>query len=121
MNRAALPSLRTAPSATLLWAALWVLTMTPAQALDGGILRIDTFDGWKAFEVITQNDDPSGDGFSYSMPGIFDGAGAWLVDSATLRVHTNHETGDASIDDVGTVVIPRGERRVAGSAWGCFA
>ncbi|MGB5326462.1 MAG: hypothetical protein WBN40_13715 [Pseudomonadales bacterium] len=72
----------------------------PAFALDGGILRLNTFNDWKAFEVISQNDNPPGDGFSYAMPGIFDGAGAWLVDPFTLRVLVNHETGDATISEV---------------------
>ena len=52
---------------------------TDARAVDGGTLRIAPASGWQAFEVITQADDPTGDGFSYAMPGIFDGAGAWPV------------------------------------------
>lgn len=76
------------------------LLAAPARALNGGTLRLDTFNGWKAFEVISQDDDPTGDGFSYAMPSIFDGAGAWLVDPSTLRVQVNHETADASISEV---------------------
>lgn len=49
--------------------ALLMLTNAPVEALDGGTLRISTDNGWRAFEVITQGDDPSGDGVSYSMPG----------------------------------------------------
>lgn len=72
-----------------------------ANALvDGGTLRLNTFNGWKAFEVISQGDDPAGDGFAYSMPGNFDGIGAWLVDPLTLRVQVNHETTDASTSEV---------------------
>ncbi len=80
--------------------ALHVLKTTSAFSLDGGNLRITTHNGWRAFEVITQGDNPSGDGVNYSMPGIFDGAGAWQVDSSTIRVLVNHETGDASISEV---------------------
>lgn len=71
-----------------------------ASALDGGTLRLSTFNGWKAFEIISQGDDPAGDGFSYSMLATFDGAGAWLVDPATLRVQLNHETTDAAVSEV---------------------
>ncbi len=71
-----------------------------AYALDGGTLRLNTFNGWQAFEVISQTDNPANDGFNYGMPGIFDGAGAWLVDPATLRVIINHETSDAAISEV---------------------
>lgn len=73
---------------------------TTTLALDGGTLRVNPDNGWKAFEVISQNNNPSGDGYSYSMPGTFDGAGAYMIDSNTLRVHVNHETSDASISDV---------------------
>jgi len=73
---------------------------TPADALDGGTLRLDTFNGWKAFEVISQGDDPAGDGFVYSIPSTFDGAGARRVDPSTLRVLVNHETADAAISEV---------------------
>ena len=73
---------------------------TTANALDGGTLRLNTFNGWIAFEVISQGDDPAGDGFAYSMLSAFDGAGAWLVDPSTLRVQVNHETSDAAISEV---------------------
>jgi hypothetical protein len=71
-----------------------------AHALDGGALRLNTFNGWKAFEVISRGDDPTGDGFAYSIPSGFDGAGAWLVDPSILRVQVNHETSDAAISEV---------------------
>jgi hypothetical protein len=73
---------------------------TSAAALDGGTVRVQTYNGWRALEVISQGDNPSGDGQNYSMPGTFDGAGATLVDGATLRVIVNHETSDASISEV---------------------
>lgn len=80
--------------------ALPFLLAESAAALDGGTLRLNTFNGWKAFEVISQGEDPAGDGFSYSMLAVFDGAGAWLVDPATLRVQLNHETFDAAVSEV---------------------
>ncbi len=73
---------------------------TPALALDGGILRVNTLNGWKAFEVITVGNNPADDGISYSMPGAFDGVGAWLTDPSTLRLQINHELTDASISEV---------------------
>jgi len=76
------------------------LPLGPTTALDGGTLRVNPFNGWRAFEVITQGDNPTGDGFNHSMPGTFDGAGAWMVDPATLRVLVNHETTDASVSEV---------------------
>lgn len=85
---------------SILGAALLVLGVPLAHTLDGGTPRIVTHNGWKAFEVITQGDDPADDGFNYAMPGTFDGAGAWLVDEATVRVQLNHETSDASISEV---------------------
>ena len=96
MKRNGLHARCAALSATL---ALCGSAATPAHALDGGPLRITPDNGWKAFEVISQGDDPSGDGFSYAMPTTFDGAGARL-DGSTLRVQVNHETSDASISEV---------------------
>jgi hypothetical protein len=60
MHRAAPRALRTVPSAMLVWATLCVPGMNPARALDGGTPRVSTVNGWVAFEVITQGDDPSG-------------------------------------------------------------
>jgi len=100
VNRTSLPALRTAISATLFCAPLCVLGTAPAHALDGGTLRVNTFNGWKAFEVITEGEDPSGDGFTYAMPRAFDGAGAWLVAPTILRLQVNHERSDASISEV---------------------
>jgi hypothetical protein len=69
-------------------------------ALDGGTLRVTPRNGWKAFEVISVGDNPAGDGFAWSMPGTFDGLGAWLPDASTLRIQINHETSDAAISEV---------------------
>ena len=71
-----------------------------ADALDGGTLRVNPRNGWLAFEVISIGDNPAGDGFNWSMPGTFDGLGAWLPDAATLRLQVNHETSDATISEV---------------------
>ena len=73
-----------------------------ACALDGGVLRLrmNLDNGWKAFEVLTTGDNPTGDGFNWSMPGTFDGLGALLADPSTLRVQVNHEISDATISEV---------------------
>lgn len=89
-----------AKKAAILSTSLMFGWTIPALALDGGTLRVNTYNGWKAFEVISQNDDPAGDGYSHSMPSTFDGAGAWMVDPSTLRIQVNHETSDASISEV---------------------
>ena len=79
---------------------LHLLSLFPSTtiALDGGTPRIMTTNGWKAIEVITQGDSkgPSG----WSMPNLFDGGGAFLVDSNTIRIQVNHETTDAKISEV---------------------
>jgi hypothetical protein len=75
-----------------------------AAALDGGALRVNPRNDWRAFEVISRHDNPVGDGFDWSMPGTFDGLGALLRDplssGPTLRVQVNHEEGDATISEV---------------------
>ena len=71
----------------------------PVSALDGGTLQISPKNGWEAFEVISIGEDVPGDGFSYALPGIFDGLGAQR-DGSKLRIQLNHETGDASITQV---------------------
>lgn len=76
------------------------LLAASALALDGGTLRLTTYNGWKAFEVISAGEDPAGDGFSHAMLTHFDGVGAWLVDSETLRVQVNHEIDDTLISEV---------------------
>ncbi len=69
-------------------------------AMNGGTLRVTPRNSWRAFEVITVNDNPAGDGFTYAMPGTFDGLGAWLPDAVTLRIEVNHEINDASVSEV---------------------
>lgn len=77
-----------------------LLCSSTAMALDGGTLRVNPRNGWKAFEVITVGDDPIGDGYSWSMPATFDGMGALLSDPSTLRIQVNHEISDAPISEV---------------------
>jgi autotransporter-associated beta strand protein len=81
-------------------ATLAVVATPMAFALNGGPLRVTPRNGWRAFEVISIGNDPAGDGFTYAMPGAFDGIGAWSPDPATLRLSVNHETGDASVSEV---------------------
>jgi len=68
-------------------------TRKVVSALNGDTskLTLDTYDGWKAFEVITQGD-TNGEG--YTLPGELDGIGAFLLED-TVRVLVNHETGRA--------------------------
>jgi len=90
-------------SSALLLAAIVVssgMLSSPTHALDGGTLRINPRNGWSAFEIISIGDDPTGDGFTWSMPGTFDGIGAWLPDDSTLRLQINHEITDATISEV---------------------
>lgn len=82
-----------------------VLFVSSAFALDGGTLRLNLDNGWKAFEVISAGDDPAGDGVTYVMPSAFDGAGAWLFDPATLRFQISHEYGDAMISEVNVDLV----------------
>jgi hypothetical protein len=84
----------------LVLAAGGAALISPAYALDGGTLQMIPRNGWRAFEVISVGDNPAGDGFSYVMPGTFDGLGAWMPESSTLRVAVNHETADASVSEV---------------------
>ncbi|MEK6237623.1 MAG: PEP-CTERM sorting domain-containing protein [Planctomycetales bacterium] len=90
------------PLATLLLVAAGVLLPLSAHAIDGGTLRITPQNGWQAMEVITRGDNPSGDGFNWSMPGVYDGIGAYHVDATTMRVLINHEigSGGATISEV---------------------
>src|SRR4051794_2152574 len=71
-----------------------------AWAIDGGTLRMNPRNSWRAFEVITVSDNPANDGFTWAMPGSFDGIGAWLPDAATLRLEINHELSDATVSEV---------------------
>lgn len=86
---------------TALAAALLInLSATMVHALNGGTRRVNPSNDWQAFEIISINDNPSGDGFDWSMPGTFDGLGAWLPDDSTLRLQVNHERSDATISEV---------------------
>jgi hypothetical protein len=71
-----------------------------ACALDGGTLRLTPRNGWLAFEVISQGDNPASDGFNWAVPGTFDGVGAQLFDDHTLRVQFNHEVSDSTITEL---------------------
>ena len=90
-----------------LWLVLaaFAFFVPTVYALNGAALRLNTFNGYRAFEVITAGDDPGGDGYRYVMPGSFDGAGARLVDPNTVRVLVNHETADASVSEVDISLI----------------
>ncbi len=76
------------------------LAMLAKTNAEYGTLRVNTFNDWLAFEIITVGDDPAGDGFDWSMPGSFDGIGAVAAAGGTLRVLINHETSDATISEV---------------------
>lgn len=81
--------------------ALVAILVQTTWAINGGTLRVAPRNGWRAFEVISQNDNPAGDGFTWAMPGSFDGMGAWLPDASTLRVQVNHElSAAASVSEV---------------------
>lgn len=81
-------------------ASIPMLLSTPSYAVDGDEVQVFTDNNWKAFEVITQDDNVSGDGSNHRMPNVFDGTGAWFPTPNTLRILVNHETGDASISEV---------------------
>jgi hypothetical protein len=87
-------------TAVVLFGTAIVSIGSPLYAFDEGTLRVNARNGWQAFEVISIGDDPSGDGYSWSMPGTFDGLGAWLPDASTLRLQINHENTDATISEV---------------------
>jgi hypothetical protein len=71
-----------------------------AFAINGGTLRVNPRNNWRAFEVITIGNDPAGDGYTFAMPGNFDGIGAWIPAAGTLRLNFNHENTDASVSEV---------------------
>lgn len=64
-----------------------VLSPCPSLALNGATPRLETFNGWKTFEIISEGDSPTG----WVLPNDFDGAGAWLLDDSRLRIYVNHE------------------------------
>jgi hypothetical protein len=80
----------------LCWAV--VLSPCPSLALNGATPpRLEIFNGWKTFEIISEGDSPTG----WVLPNDFDGAGAWLLDDSRLRIYVNHEkTGDSTITEV---------------------
>ncbi len=84
----------------LLCVVVSISANSSVDALDGGTLRVNPRNGWQAFEVISVGDDPASDGFAWAMPGAFDGIGAWLPNSTTLRLQVNHESSDATISEV---------------------
>lgn len=73
---------------------------TRAFAVDGGTPLLNYRNGWRGFEVITEGDDPTGDGETWAMMSFFDGIGARVVGEGTLRLQVNHENGDAAISEV---------------------
>src|SRR4051794_36459447 len=70
-----------------------------AWALNGGVLRVNPRNGWKAFEVITVGNNPI-DAYNWNMPDTFDGVGAWMPDPYTLQLEINHENTDAAVSEV---------------------
>jgi hypothetical protein len=81
-------------------AMLLMIGVNDALAINGGTLRVNPRNSWRAFEVITTGDNPAGDSFSWAMPSAFDGLGAWLPTATTLRVNINHEVTDAAVSEV---------------------
>eukprot|EP00804_Cyclotella_cryptica_P000220 CCRYP_016193-RA/>CCRYP_016193-RA protein AED:0.08 eAED:0.08 QI:176/1/1/1/0.93/0.81/16/2046/995 len=71
--------------------ALLLLLSLPSAALalnGSGRQSFTTYNGWKAFEVVTQGDSLNG----YKLPGQMDGIGAYLMEGgADIRVLLNHE------------------------------
>ncbi len=84
--------------ASFLWLVVSAVSM--CHGLDGGTLRMNPRNDWRAFEVISRGDNPTGDSVNWSMPTAFDGLGAWLPVADTLRLSVNHENTDATISEV---------------------
>jgi hypothetical protein len=84
------------PALSLTMGSLLAAIAEPVWAINGGTLRVIPRNSWRAFEVISAGDNLSG----YVVPDVFDGVGAWLPTSDTLRVAINHETSDASVSEV---------------------
>jgi hypothetical protein len=89
-------------SVVLAW--MWA-SITPVTALDGGndvfiTVPSGTTTGWKTFEIITADDMLGAlakEGFDWTSDhDEWDGLGAYLHDSTTLRTFVNHESGSAS-------------------------
>lgn len=81
-------------------AILLTFAANTALAINGGTLRVNPKNSWRAFEVITAGENPAGDGFTWAMPGAFDGIGAWVPTAGTLRLNINHENTDATVSEV---------------------
>jgi hypothetical protein len=93
------------PWKTLVSAAvLWMWAAEDSMALNGGTLRVTPRNSWRAFEVISVNDNPA-DIYPWAMPGTFDGVGAWFPTAETLRVIVNHENTDATVSEVNLNLI----------------
>jgi hypothetical protein len=75
------------------------LTAETVWALNGGTLRVNPRNSWKAFEVITFGNNPV-DAYTWAMPDTFDGVGAWMPDTNTLQLQINHENSDATVSEV---------------------
>ena len=103
----------------LLLLLLLLYMPTVAVAINGGESMIQTFYGWKPIEIISQGDSRAAAdvvmGDEYHLPGVFDGAGAYLVEheeedvydegndhnqTSIIRIHVNHEMIPASISEV---------------------
>jgi hypothetical protein len=93
--------MKAVPTSRLVALLHWAWLATPCQAIDNDNLQFGFFNGWDGFEIISQGDDPAGDGSDYAMPGVFDGIGARILGS-TLRVQINHEisSGGAGVSEV---------------------
>jgi hypothetical protein len=75
---------------------VFTLIVESAWAINGGTLRVNPRNGWRAFEVISSGNTSTG----WTMPDNFDGIGAWLPDTNTLRLGINHEISDATVSEV---------------------
>lgn len=80
--------------------SLITLAASPSWALNGSTLRVNPFNGWRGFEVVTAGDNPADDGVNYALPYTFDGLGARISDAGVLRFYINHENTDANISEV---------------------
>lgn len=107
----------------LIWAAVipfGVLAPQSAPALDGAsALRINTFSGWKVFELVTQNNEISVfDDLGYSVGGTvnrgtLDHLGIY-VSGNSMSIILNRETSAAAIRGVEVDAWLRGYPGVAG-------
>jgi len=103
---------------SLIGLAISLGSVSPAFALDGASpLRVNTFNGWKVFELVTQNNNISSFAdVGYSAGGTvnrgsFDGLGTYLSGS-TMSIMVNHETSSAAISRV-DVNLPNIKQMIA--------